>query len=81
MYVDYLRNAEGASAVCAYSLRARQGLPVSMPIAWAALDQDVRGDHFNIGNVPGILATRRRDPWASMATTRQSLATAQRLLR
>ena len=64
VFVDYLRNAEGASAVAAYSLRARPGLPVAMPIAWAALDQDVRGDHFNLGNVPQMLATQREDPWA-----------------
>jgi len=81
VYVDYLRNAEGASAVCAYSLRARDGLPVSMPIEWEALDQDVRGDHFNIGNVPGILSARRSDPWRDMAGVRQSLGTAMRLLR
>ena len=56
VYVDYLRNGEGATAVTAYSLRARSGLPVSMPIAWEALDDDVRGDRFNIGNVPRILA-------------------------
>jgi bifunctional non-homologous end joining protein LigD len=81
VYVDYLRNAEGASAVSAYSLRARPGLPVAMPIAWDALDQDVRGDHFNLGNVPGILAARRTDPWAGMRGVKQSLTRAQHLLK
>ena len=81
VFVDYLRNAEGASAIAAYSLRARAGLPVAMPIAWAALDQDVRGDHFNLGNVPQLLATRRDDPWADYPTVRQSLAAAKRMLK
>jgi bifunctional non-homologous end joining protein LigD len=81
VYVDYLRNAEGASAVAAYSLRARPGLPVSMPIAWEALDQDVRSGHFTIGTVPGILASQRKDPWADYDAVRQSLARAQRLLK
>jgi bifunctional non-homologous end joining protein LigD len=80
VYVDYLRNAEGASAVAAYSLRARPGLPVSMPIAWEVLDQDVRSGHFNIGTVPGILASRRSDPWAGYGDVRQTLAKARRLL-
>lgn len=53
VFVDYLRNAEGATAVAAYSLRARPGAPVSMPIDWDELDAkvDLRGAHFHIGNV------------------------------
>jgi bifunctional non-homologous end joining protein LigD len=81
VYVDYLRNGEGATAVTAYSLRARAGLPVSMPIAWEALDDDVRGDRFNIGNVTRILAGQRVDPWADYAQARQSIGNAKRLLR
>jgi bifunctional non-homologous end joining protein LigD len=80
VFLDYLRNAEGATAVAAYSLRARPGLPVAMPIAWEALDQDVRGDHFNIGNVPQILAARHTDPWAGYGDMRQSIAAARRAL-
>ena len=78
VYVDWLRNGEGATAVAAYSPRSRPGLPVSMPIAWPELERDVRGAHFTIANVPGILARRRRDPWAGYAATRQSLTAAHR---
>jgi bifunctional non-homologous end joining protein LigD len=81
VYIDYLRNGEGATAVSAYSLRARPGLPVSMPIAWEALDDDVRGDRFNIGNVPRILAGRRVDPWAGYGEARQSIDNAKRMLK
>ena len=81
VYVDYLRNGEGATAVTAYSLRARPGLPVSMPIAWEALDDDVRGDRFNIGNVPRILAGRRVDPWADYEAARQGIGNAKRMLK
>jgi len=49
-----------------------------MPIAWEELARDVRGAHFTIANVPGVLARRRRDPWAACAATRQSLTAAQR---
>jgi bifunctional non-homologous end joining protein LigD len=73
VFVDWLRNADGATAVAAYSLRARDGLPVSMPIDWRELAQDVRGAHFNWRNVPGILAKRRRDPWADYEASRQRL--------
>ena len=78
VFVDYLRNAGGATAVAAYSLRARPGLPVSMPIAWPALRDDVRGTCFNVRNVPGILARRKSDPWAGYATVRQRITAARR---
>jgi len=78
VFVDWLRNTDGATAVAAYALRARADLPVSMPIDWRELAQDVRGAHFNWRNVPGILARRRTDPWATYEASRQRLTAAQR---
>lgn len=78
VFVDYLRNAEGATAVAAYSLRARPGLPVSMPIAWADLESDVRGDHFNIDNAAAVVRTRRADPWGDYERSRQTLSASMR---
>ncbi|HEX6137017.1 MAG TPA: non-homologous end-joining DNA ligase [Casimicrobiaceae bacterium] len=72
--VDYLRNGEGATAVAAYSLRARAGLPVSMPIAWADLAHDVRAGHFNIDNAVAVVARRRVDPWADYERSHQTLS-------
>ncbi|HEX4884743.1 MAG TPA: DNA ligase D [Casimicrobiaceae bacterium] len=79
VFVDYLRNGETATAVAAYSLRSRPGLPVAMPVAWDELDRDVRGDHFNVRNVPAFLADRE-DPWAGYAEAAQSIAKAKRRL-
>lgn len=78
VYVDYLRNAEGATAVAAYSLRARPGLPVSMPIAWDDLGADVRGEHFNIDNAASVVANRAADPWADYDRARQTLSASMR---
>jgi bifunctional non-homologous end joining protein LigD len=50
IFIDYLRNAEGATAIAPYGVRARQNAPVSMPIDWSELAQDVRFDHFNVRN-------------------------------
>ncbi len=49
IFIDYLRNGEGATAVAAYSTRARANAPVSTPVAWDELSRDLRFDHFNVG--------------------------------
>jgi len=73
IFVDYLRNAENATAIAAYSARAKANAPVAMPIAWEQLKSDLRYAHFNVKNVPAMLRRRRNDPWAELATVRQQL--------
>jgi bifunctional non-homologous end joining protein LigD len=77
MFIDYLRNAEGATAISAYSTRARARAPVATPLAWDELGaQDVRFDHFHVGNVPRRLEQLRADPWADFFKVRQPVTTA-----
>jgi bifunctional non-homologous end joining protein LigD len=63
IFVDYLRNGFGATAVAAFSPRWRPGVGVSTPVSWDEIDQDIRGAHFNIHNVPERIARQRKDPW------------------
>ncbi|HEX2091016.1 MAG TPA: non-homologous end-joining DNA ligase [Longimicrobiaceae bacterium] len=72
IYVDYLRNSWSASAVAAYSTRARPGAPVSFPLDWDELGADTRPGDFTVRTVPE-LARRRRDPWARMGEVRQTI--------
>ncbi|HEY0506029.1 MAG TPA: DNA ligase D [Lysobacter sp.] len=74
IFVDYLRNGRGATAVASYSLRARPRAPVSMPLAWSELPKLKRGDAFTIADVPARLKRRRRNPWAGIEKIRQSLS-------
>jgi bifunctional non-homologous end joining protein LigD len=73
IYIDYLRNARGATAVAAYSTRARAGAPVSTPLAWDELSPAVAPDHFRVDNLPGRLASLVADPWAEIGEVRQSI--------
>jgi bifunctional non-homologous end joining protein LigD len=73
IYVDYLRNGMGATAVAAYSTRARAGAAVSTPLAWEELGPSIRADHFTIENLPNRLAYLDKDPWAEMSRLKQRL--------
>ncbi|MNH03511.1 putative ATP-dependent DNA ligase YkoU [compost metagenome] len=77
IFIDYLRNGKGATTVCAYSLRAREGLPVSVPIWREELVQLKGANQWNLFNLGERLA-QINDPWAEYATTRQSITAAMR---
>ena len=74
--LDYLRNGRGATAVEAFSTRARPGAPVAVPIRWEELAEGVRGDSFNLRSVPARLADLNADPWAGYADLDQDLTDA-----
>jgi DNA primase len=48
IYIDYLRNGRGTTAVAAYSPRAREGFPVAEPVTWAQVERGIRLDAFKI---------------------------------
>jgi bifunctional non-homologous end joining protein LigD len=76
VFVDYLRNGLGATAVAAYSTRSRPGAPVATPLTWDELGPEVRGNHFNVSNVGRRLQNLAADPWAGFFEVRQSVAAA-----
>lgn len=80
IFVDYLRNGEGATTVAAYSARARPGLGVSMPLAWEALEAISGSAHWSVADAAAHLAARRDDPWAGIDAARQSLTAPMRRL-
>ncbi|HXL09336.1 MAG TPA: DNA ligase D [Candidatus Bathyarchaeia archaeon] len=73
IYIDYLRNTRTATAVCAFSTRARANAPVSAPVHWNELATDVRGEYFTIRNVPQRLARQRTDPWEGYEKARRPI--------
>lgn len=76
IYIDYLRNERGATAVASYSTRARKGAPVATPIRWDELSADLAPNHFNTSNLPRRLASLSSDPWEGFFDVRQSITKA-----
>jgi bifunctional non-homologous end joining protein LigD len=74
IFVDYLRNDRGATAVAAYSTRARAGAPISMPVGWKELPTLRGGNAFTVENSADRLKATRRDPWKDMNRLRQRIA-------
>jgi bifunctional non-homologous end joining protein LigD len=73
IYVDYLRNARGATAVAAYSTRARPEVGVSTPLTWDELESVHSGSQFTISNFGKRLQHLSADPWDGFFRLRQSL--------
>ena len=78
VFVDYLRNGRGATAVAAYSTRARPGAAISTPLDWDELTEAVKSDHYRLGNIGRRLANLRRDPWEGFFEMRQAAGAAER---
>jgi bifunctional non-homologous end joining protein LigD len=71
--IDYLRNNRTNTSICAFSVRARDGAPVSMPIAWADLKPSLEPDRFTLVSTPAYLGRRRGDPWREYWKLKQRL--------
>ncbi|NWE79725.1 DNA ligase D [Pseudomonas yamanorum] len=67
IFIDYLRNARGASTVAAYSVRARPGLPVSVPVSRDELKNLHGAQQWTMANLHERLQGLKKDPWAGYA--------------
>jgi bifunctional non-homologous end joining protein LigD len=78
IFIDYLRNGRGATAVAAYSPRVRSGAPVSAPLSWEEVENGARPGGLTVETVPERMAKLAIEPWAEMTTIRQSITAAVR---
>jgi bifunctional non-homologous end joining protein LigD len=75
IFIDYLRNERGATAIAPYSTRAHPGAPVAAPVSWDELKRIERADAFSMGAI--LKRIKKRDPWAGYDAVRQSLTDKQ----
>lgn len=78
VFIDYLRNGRGATAVASYSVRAREGAPVSVPVRWDELNAALRSDRYTVENLRRRLAALREDPWAGFAAAARPITAEMR---
>jgi len=52
LFIDYLRNGRGTTAVGTYSPRARAGSPVAAPVTWKQIERGTRPNAFTIARPP-----------------------------
>jgi bifunctional non-homologous end joining protein LigD len=73
IFLDWLRNQRGATAVLPYSARGREGAPVSAPIAWDELDKYDSGHHFSIKDAQELLKRASSRKLAGWGKAKQAL--------
>ncbi|HEF4762674.1 TPA: DNA ligase D [Pseudomonas putida] len=78
IFIDYLRNGLGATTICAYAVRTREGLPVSVPIYREEVAELTGGNQWTVRNVHQRLAEVGEGPWADMQKTRQTITAEMR---
>lgn len=72
IFVDYLRNGRGATAVTCFSTRGRTNAPVAVPLHWDELDQLESSQAYSVGNI-GMRLKLSSDPWQGYHEARQSI--------
>ena len=77
IFIDWLRNARGATAVASYSTRARPHAPIAAPLAWDELPKLRSADAIRMRAVPRRIV-ERGDPWRGFFALRQTLPPARR---
>lgn len=71
IFLDWLRNERGATAIAPYSTRARSGTPVAMPVSWEELPGLEAANTFGLEEA--LRRLPRPDPWAAYTDIRQSI--------
>lgn len=73
IFVDWLRNSRGATSIAPWSLRARPGAPVAMPVSWKALAATRQPDRFHLADARDHTQSLKAHPWGDYRASPQRL--------
>ncbi|GAB3333302.1 DNA ligase D [Marilutibacter aestuarii] len=73
IFIDWLRNARGATSVASWSLRARPGAPVAVPLRWEELGRVAGPGAYDLDGARRRAARLKDDPWAGIGRVDQAL--------
>jgi bifunctional non-homologous end joining protein LigD len=73
IFVDYLRNGRGSTAIAPFSSRARPGAPVAWPLSWASLGRLKNARPATVETALAMLKRQKSDPWDGYFAAKQSL--------
>lgn len=71
MFIDYLRNERGSTAIAPYSTRSREGAPCAVPVGWDEVTELDRANGFSLSEAAARAAGP--DPWPDYFSIRQSI--------
>jgi DNA ligase D len=71
IFIDWLRNERGSTAIAPYSVRARAGAPVAVPVSWEELEKLDRANGFSLEEA--LARLEKPDPWREASGWRQSV--------
>ena len=74
IFIDYFRNERGATAIAPWCARAREGMPVAVPLSWKELNESASMPQFRVADFARWQQRVALDPWKKMLTTKQCLA-------
>lgn len=75
IFVDYLRNERGSTAISPYSTRSRDNAPVAAPVTWKEAEKVAGANVFMVSNMPER-AKKVGDPWTGYFDVKQSITKA-----
>lgn len=73
IFIDYLRNSRGATAIAPFSSRAKPGAPIAWPVSWRQLKRLKDAQPATVATAAKQLKRRKKDPWAGYFDVEQVL--------
>lgn len=74
LFIDYLRNERGSTAIAPWSSRSRQGAPAAVPVSWDELETVTAANQFSLADAAA--RAKQPDPWKGYFSTSQSITKA-----